>query len=113
MSAAKEGAKNVSDMIGQFGVGFYSAFMVAEWIRVTSRSYLPDTNAASWYCSGNDMFSVEPAQKIDRGTKIEIKLKEDAGEFAQQSRLQEIIKRPGRKEGTDQQADCPVAPGTS
>jgi molecular chaperone HtpG len=93
MSAAKEGAKNVSDMIGQFGVGFYSAFMVAEWIRVTSRSYLPDTSAASWYCSGNDMFSVEPAQKIDRGTKIEIKLKEDAGEFAQQSRLQEIIKR--------------------
>ncbi len=93
MSAAKEGAKNVSDMIGQFGVGFYSAFMVAESIRVTSRSYLPDTSAASWYCSGNDMFSVEPAQKIDRGTKIEIKLKEDAGEFAQQNRLQEIIKR--------------------
>ena len=40
MTAAKEGAKNVSEIIGQFGVGFYSAFMVAEWIRVTSRSYL-------------------------------------------------------------------------
>ncbi len=93
MSAAKEGSKNASDMIGQFGVGFYSAFMVAEWIRVTSRSYLPDTSAASWFCSGNDMFSVEPAQKIDRGTKILIKLKEDAAEFAQESRLREIIKR--------------------
>lgn len=93
MSAAKEGAKNVSDMIGQFGVGFYSAFMVAEWIRVTSRSYLPETSAASWFCSGNDTYSVEPAQKIDRGTIIEIKLKEDAAEFAQESRLREIIKR--------------------
>jgi molecular chaperone HtpG len=93
MSAAKEGAKNVSEMIGQFGVGFYSAFMVAEWIRVTSRSYLPDTSAAAWFCSGNDTFTIEPAQKIDRGTKIEIKLKEDAAEFAQESRLREIIKR--------------------
>ena len=93
MSAAKEGAKNVSDIIGQFGVGFYSAFMVAEWIRVTSRSYLPDTSAASWYCSGNDTFTVEPAQKIERGTTIEIKLKEDAAEFAQESRLREVIKK--------------------
>jgi molecular chaperone HtpG len=67
--------------------------MVAEWIRVTSRSYLPDTSAAAWYCSGNDTFTVEPAQKIDRGTLIEIKLKEDAAEFSQQSRLREVIKK--------------------
>jgi len=78
VAAASEGAKNLSDIIGQFGVGFYSAFMVAEWIRVTSRSYLPDTGAASWYCTGNDTFTIEPAQKIDRGTAIEIKLKDDA-----------------------------------
>ncbi len=93
ISAAKEGAKNVSDIIGQFGVGFYSVFMVAEWIRVTSRSYLPDTGAAAWYCTGNDTFSVEPAQQIDRGTVIEIKLKEDASEFAQESRIREVIKK--------------------
>jgi molecular chaperone HtpG len=93
MSAAKEGANNISDIIGQFGVGFYSAFMVADWIRVTSRSYLPDTSAAAWYCSGNDTFTVEPAQKIERGTVIEIKLKEDALEFTQESRLREVIKK--------------------
>jgi molecular chaperone HtpG len=93
MSAAKDGAKNVTDIIGQFGVGFYSAFMVADWIRVTSRSYLPDTSAAAWYCSGNDTFTVEPAQKIDRGTVIEIKLKEDAAEFTQENRLREVIKK--------------------
>jgi HSP90 family molecular chaperone len=93
MAAAKDGAKNLSDMIGQFGVGFYSAFMVAEWIRVTSRSYLPDTSASSWYCTGEDTFTVEPAQKIERGTKIELKLKEDAKEFLEESRLREVIKK--------------------
>src|SRR4030042_368577 len=93
MTAAKEGAKNVSEIIGQFGVGFYSAFMVAEWIRVTSRSYLADTSAATWYCTGNDTYTIEPAQKIERGTTIEIKLKEDAKEFAQESRLSEVIKK--------------------
>jgi molecular chaperone HtpG len=93
MTAASEGAKNISEIIGQFGVGFYSAFMVAEWIRVTSRSYLSETSAASWYCMGNDTFTVEPAQKIDRGTTIVIKLKEDAKEFAQEDRLREVIKK--------------------
>lgn len=93
ITAAEQGAKDISEIIGQFGVGFYSAFMVAEWIRVNSRSYLPDTSAASWFCTGNDEFTVEPAQKIDRGTTIEVKLKEDAKEFAQESRLREVIKR--------------------
>jgi len=93
MTAAKEGAKNISEIIGQFGVGFYSAFMVAESIRVISRSYLPEATAASWYCTGEDTFSIEPAQKIDRGTAVIIKLKEDAKEFAQESRLREVIKK--------------------
>ena len=93
ISAAGEDAKNVSEMIGQFGVGFYSAFMVAEWIRVVSRSYLPGTGAASWYCTGEDTFIVEPADKLDRGTTVIIKLKEEAKEFAQESRLREVIKK--------------------
>ncbi len=93
ITATKEGAKDISEIIGQFGVGFYSAFMVADWIRVTSRSYLPDTGAAAWYCTGNDQFVVEPAQKIDRGTTIELKLKQDAEEFLEESRLREVIKK--------------------
>jgi len=93
VTVAQEGEKNISDIIGQFGVGFYSAFMVAEWIKVISRSQLPDTSAASWYCTGEDTFIVEPAQKIDRGTTVIIKLKEDAKEFFQENRLREVIKK--------------------
>src|SRR4030043_2111463 len=93
VTVAQEGEKNISDIIGQFGVGFYSAFMVAESIKVISRSQLPDTSAASWYCTGEDTFIVEPAQKIDRGTTVIIKLKEDAEEFAQENRLREVIKK--------------------
>jgi HSP90 family molecular chaperone len=93
VTAAQEGAKNLSDIIGRFGVGFYSAFMVAEWIKVISRSQQPETSAASWYCTGEDTYIVEPAQKIDRGTMISIKLKEDAKEFTDENRLREVIKK--------------------
>jgi HSP90 family molecular chaperone len=93
VTAAQEGVNNLSEIIGRFGVGFYSAFMVAEWIKVISRSQQPDTSAASWYCTGEDTFIVEPAQKIDRGTTVVIKLKEDANEFAQENRLREVIKK--------------------
>jgi molecular chaperone HtpG len=93
VKAAEEGVKDITDIIGQFGVGFYSAFMVAEWIKVISRSQRPESSAASWFCTGEDTFIVEPAQKIDRGTSVIIKLKEDAKEFSQENRLREVIKK--------------------
>ncbi|TLN15399.1 molecular chaperone HtpG, partial [bacterium] len=79
--------------IGQFGVGFYSAFMVADWIRVTSRSYHPEANAAVWYSTGSDTFTVGPATKDDRGTEVTLRLKDEFSEFCKESRLQQIIKR--------------------
>jgi molecular chaperone HtpG len=85
--------EGISNIIGQFGVGFYSAFMVAESIQVTSRSFRPDTEASIWYSAGNDTFTIEPGQKIDRGTEIVITLKEDALEFADENRLRSIIKK--------------------
>lgn len=93
VKAAQEGANNISEIIGQFGVGFYSAFMVAEWIKVISRSSLPETSAASWFCTGEDAFTVEPAQRINRGTTVMLKLKEDAKEFLQENRIREVIKK--------------------
>ena len=93
LKAVQESGKSASDLIGQFGVGFYSAFMVAEWIRVTSRSYRKDAQAATWYCTGADTFTVEPSRESRRGTTVVIQLKEDAKEFAQENRLREIIRK--------------------
>ena len=91
--AAENSEQDISSIIGKFGVGFYSAFMVAEWIRVTSLSYKPGAEAASWYSTGADTFTVEPAEKNERGTSVVIKLKEGASEFSSEARLIEIIKR--------------------
>jgi molecular chaperone HtpG len=93
LQAARESNANIADIIGQFGVGFYSAFMVAESITVTSRSYRQEDQAASWTSTGTDTFSLEPGTKDDRGTEIVIKLKEDAAEYADEYRLKSIIKK--------------------
>ena len=91
IEAAKDKNVDLTQVIGQFGVGFYSVFMVAEWVRVTSRSYKPRAKAVSWYATGEDNFQVSPAEMGERGTKVEIKLKEDANEFAEEYRLKNII----------------------
>ena len=93
LEAAQAQEKSEADIIGQFGVGFYSVFMVAEEVRVTSRSYRPGAEAAVWAASGGDSYTVEAVEKGDRGTAIEIKLKEDAREFAEVHRLNQIVKR--------------------
>ena len=93
MSAAQELARNLTDIIGQFGVGFYSAFMVAEWIRVELRSYLPEAEAFAWQSTGSDTFTVEPIEKTNRGSRVIIKLKEDAQEFLDVGRIREIIRK--------------------
>jgi HSP90 family molecular chaperone len=91
MEGAKDKNADLAQVIGQFGVGFYSLFMVAEWVRVTSRSYQPDAEAVSWYATGNDSFQVGPAEMTARGTRVEVKLKEDAAEFAEEYTLKNII----------------------
>jgi molecular chaperone HtpG len=94
IEASSQGANaEVFDVIGQFGVGFYSVFMAAEWVRVTSRSYRPEAEAAAWFATGADIYTLSPAEKAERGTTIEIKLKEDAAEFADEQRLREIIRK--------------------
>lgn len=90
---AGENKNDLINVIGQFGVGFYSVFMVAEWVRVTSRSFRADAQATSWYAVGEDDFQVTPADKKERGTRVEIKLKEDAVEFLEEYRLKEILRK--------------------
>lgn len=91
IEAAQSKNTQISDIIGQFGVGFYSAFMVADSIEVSSRTHRLDGNAASWQALDEETFTIQPIEKTDRGTTVVIHLKEDALEFAQEDRLREII----------------------
>jgi HSP90 family molecular chaperone len=91
IEATQDRNADFAKLIGQFGVGFYSVFMVAEWVRVTSRSYKPRAKAVIWHATGEDNYQVGAAEMKERGTRIEIKLKEDAAEFADEHRLRNII----------------------
>ncbi len=89
---APDSARQMTDLIGQFGVGFYSVFMVAERVRVVSRSARPDATAWAWTSDGSTTYTIEPADKTTRGTEITVFLKEDAEEFLRPYRLREVIK---------------------
>ncbi|MCK4490734.1 MAG: molecular chaperone HtpG [Anaerolineales bacterium] len=93
LEAAQGDDSDLVDVIGRFGVGFYSVFMAADWVKVTSRSYKPGEDAASWFATGADTFEIGSSGKEPRGTTIEVKLKEDTLEFADEYRLKEIIKK--------------------
>ncbi len=83
-----------SQLIGQFGVGFYSSFIVADKVVVTSRrAGDPIESGVRWECDGEAEFTVETATKETRGTTIELHLKSDAEEFADNWRLNAIIKK--------------------
>jgi len=92
LESLEEGHR-ATDIIGQFGVGFYSVFMAAEEVTVTSRSHRPEGTAWRWTSRGDSQFTIAPAEKEDRGTEIEIRLTEEAREFASAWRLEQIIKR--------------------
>jgi len=86
--------KKDAQLIGQFGVGFYSAFIVADRVVVTTRrAGAPVNEAVRWECSGDAEFNVETIEKADRGMTVELHLKEEALEFADNWRLRNIIKK--------------------
>ncbi len=80
-------------LIGQFGVGFYSAFMVAKKVTVLSRSFAPDESGWQWTSEGGGGYELAPAADLPRGTKVTLELKDDAKEFAQESTVERIIQR--------------------
>ncbi|RIK35966.1 MAG: molecular chaperone HtpG [Chloroflexi bacterium] len=93
LQSAGEGQAALEEIIGQFGVGFYSVFMVADAVSVTSRSFRPEDQAWTWRSSGDSRFTLEPAAQTERGTTIMIHLKEDAAEFANGWRIEQIVKK--------------------
>ncbi len=92
-SQQEEGKKPDLNLIGQFGVGFYSAFMVAERIDVYSRSAMPDQDAVHWSSTGEGSFEVTASDRETRGTRIELTLKQEANEFFGRYRLEHIIRK--------------------
>lgn len=80
-------------LIGQFGVGFYSAFMVARKVTVFTRAHAEGSEGWKWESEGGDGYSIEAAPDAAPGTRILINLKEDASEFAKGDRLETIIKQ--------------------
>ena len=82
--------KGDASLIGQFGVGFYSAFMAAEKVTVFTRSYRPEEKGWLWTSDGKTGYEIEPAGELERGTKIVLNLRE--AEFSRSSRIEQIIK---------------------
>jgi len=93
LKALGEGAQKNSNLIGQFGVGFYSAFMVAKSVKVYARSWRKDEPGHVWSSEGAGSYTIEPSEGERRGAKIVIELKDDCGEFAQDWRMKEILER--------------------
>jgi molecular chaperone HtpG len=86
-----EAAKKDVSLIGQFGVGFYSAFMAAKKVRVLSRSYIPEAEGFEWSSDGSGSYTLTPEGGLRRGTRIIVELKDDAHEFADKERIKSII----------------------
>lgn len=85
----KDAAKD-SGIIGHFGLGFYSAFMVADKVEIITKSY-KDEPAAHWTCDGSPEFTLTPADKTDRGTEIILHIAEDSTEFLEEYRISELL----------------------
>ncbi len=82
-----------AQMIGQFGVGFYSAFMVADRITIETRNAESDGQGYRWTSDGSGTFTIEEIERGDRGTEVTLHLKDDASEFAEIWKLKEVIRR--------------------
>jgi molecular chaperone HtpG len=85
----KDSAKD-SGIIGHFGLGFYSAFMVADKVEIITKSYT-DEPAAHWSCDGSPNFTLDKADKEDRGTEIILHIAEDSEEFLEESKISELL----------------------
>jgi TNF receptor-associated protein 1 len=93
LKALGEGGAKNTNLIGQFGVGFYSAFMVAKSVKVYSHSWKAGEPGHVWSSDGSGSYEVEEVADANRGTKIVIELKDDAGEYATEGRIKDILER--------------------
>uniref|UniRef100_A0A8C6KFK3 TNF receptor-associated protein 1 n=1 Tax=Nothobranchius furzeri TaxID=105023 RepID=A0A8C6KFK3_NOTFU len=91
LDALQNQAEASSTIIGQFGVGFYSAFMVANHVDVFTRSAEPDAPGYKWSSDGSGVFEIAEASGVQQGTKIVLYLKDDCKEFSSEDRVKEVV----------------------
>src|SRR5882757_9092548 len=85
--------QNETNIIGHFGLGFYSAFMVSERVDVITKSYREAAQAVKWECDGSPEYSLEEVEKADRGTDIVLHVNEESKEFLDAERIRTILKK--------------------
>ncbi len=84
------------NIIGQFGLGFYSAFMVAKEVEIITRSFQADAPAVRWFSDGSTEFEISAAERAERGTDIILHIAEDSEEFLEEYRLEQILTKYGK-----------------
>ena len=80
-------------IIGHFGLGFYSAFMVSKKVEIRTRSFREESEAVSWVCDGSPDYSMEPCEKETRGTDIILTIDEESKEFLEESRISALLSK--------------------
>ena len=81
------------DIIGHFGLGFYSAFMVAKRVQIDTLSYIDGSEAVTWVCDGGTEYEISPSTKDSRGTTITLFVDEDSKEFLEAFKVREVIEK--------------------
>ena len=84
---------NANAIIGHFGLGFYSAFMVSDRVEIITRSYKEDSKAVKWSCDGSPEYEVEEVDKAERGTDIVLHIADDCKEFLEKERIQALLNK--------------------
>ncbi len=92
----ESGGDRNDNLIGQFGVGFYSVFMVADSVKVFTRTWKPEGEGLVWSSDGSGSYTIEPAEGLRRGTKIVVTLKAEEKEFARDHRVKQIVEQYSR-----------------
>jgi len=92
-NAEKDNPKSLPEVIGQFGVGFYSAFMVADKVTVDTKSMEKDAPGVTWESDGTGSYTVKESERRKRGTTITLHLKKDAKEFTQKDRISSLVEQ--------------------
>ncbi len=85
--------ENANAIIGHFGLGFYSSFMVASKVEIITKSYQEGSKAVKWSCDGSPAFEIEDADKAERGSDIVLYIADDCKEFLQKSKIEELLNK--------------------